>query len=79
MRTNEEVKTITALYGIDETTTYDQIRKKVINYAMGHFLATKKVIHAANLHWNQEGNYYQAGFELAELGKKALALVELGI
>lgn len=50
----------------------EQITDKIYQYAMGHFIATKKEIHQGNLYWNTYHEYNDAGYLIASFTKKAL-------
>ncbi|CAD8109823.1 unnamed protein product [Paramecium primaurelia] len=60
------------LYGLKETDKMEQITDKIYQYAVGHFISTKKEIHQGNLLWNTEHKYQDAGYLVANFAKKAL-------
>ena len=70
---NQEMATFWGAYGITAASNPDDIKAQVKTYVLLHFLASKKTVHSANVHWNTDKNYYQTGYELAEFLKKALA------
>ncbi|CAK64902.1 unnamed protein product (macronuclear) [Paramecium tetraurelia] len=63
---------ICTIYGLKETDKMEQITDKIYQYAMGHFIATKKEIHQGNLYWNTYHEYNDAGYLIASFTKKAL-------
>ncbi|CAD8124531.1 unnamed protein product [Paramecium sonneborni] len=67
-----EFAEICTIYGLKETDKMEQITDKIYQYAMAHFISTKKEIHQGNILWNTDHNYNDAGYLIASFAKKAL-------